>query len=526
MLPSSKRSSSSRERDLAPEGSPTVEDFKMLASLSLLPKPAWGLNRELQREVQVAVKIIVSKEISATTVFGALLTTRTVRHLVVHGAMPSTHIMPDTIGALELHRVPDGNIGMPQHLHSLTLVLPQGMGSAYAAAYLTMLPETVHSLALDASYCQANWTDLALPARLRTLQLTHLCELPALPASLTSIMLESCLFESPVQLPPSLTEASLVRTSCHADNYTRTSMAVLGPGLRRLRLMEIRPTWAVHLLPLGLTDLHINYEGSNWGHRVPVALTALPQSLQTLMISSRFQILQLTLSALPQSLRTLDATRSIVFNTALGPLPEGLTHLSLGGKLEHALRSLPAGLTELRVDGTFNQPLGALPPSLRVLDVNDCEYNLPLGRLPRTLRELRLGTAFNQPLLPLHTPLPAMQGQQAALPAHDAGLAEDPLQSVPDMTVLLPEALTVLHVGEAFDHPLGRLPESLTELRVGDFSRHGHRDCCFSHTLGPLPAALRILDLGVCAAYHHALGDLPDALRELRLGGAFHQPLP
>ncbi|KAG5191943.1 hypothetical protein JKP88DRAFT_160059, partial [Tribonema minus] len=164
--------------------------------------------------------------------------------------------------------------------------------------------------------------------------------------------------------------------------------------------------------------------------------------------------------------------------------------------------------------------MGTLPRSLRVLDLPRCrQFNHLLGCLPLALRELRLGAAFNQPLL--HAPLPAAQGQQAAAQALCAGLAAEPLQPPPDTLVRLPETLTELHVGEAFDHPLGPLPESLTELQVGGCSG----DSCFSHALGPLPAALRILDLGVCAAYNHALYGLPDTLRSVCLGHMGDQPL-
>ncbi|KAG5189868.1 hypothetical protein JKP88DRAFT_252603 [Tribonema minus] len=439
--------------------------------------------------------------------------------------MPRVYVMPNTIGALELHGVRGRVKDMPQRLLSLTLVLPHGLGSAYAAAYLNKLPETVHSLALDASQCQANLADLALPARLRTLRLTHLRELPALPTSLTSITLESCSLRGIVQLPPSVTNANLSETWCRVDNFAQTSVAVMGSNLCRLRLTGLQPTWAVPPLPQGLTDLHIDFKSfyHSLSPGFTVALTVLPQSLEVLTLSCGFGGLNFTLGALPYSLRTLDTTHFLNFNSALGQLPDSLTHLSLGWGFYHALGALPAGLMELRFAGNFNRPLGTLPPSLRVLDLHQCcRFNHPLGCLPRALRQLRLGAVFNQPLLLRHASLPAVHGQQAATQALGARLAADPLQPTPGALVRLPETLAVLHIGEAFDHPLGPLPKSLTQLRVGRCCC----DCRFSHALGPLPAALRVLQLGVCAAYNHALNRLPDALRELRVFGAFDQPLP
>eukprot|EP00611_Tribonema_gayanum_P024786 TRINITY_DN5537_c0_g1_i3.p1 TRINITY_DN5537_c0_g1~~TRINITY_DN5537_c0_g1_i3.p1 ORF type:complete len:628 (+),score=161.76 TRINITY_DN5537_c0_g1_i3:118-2001(+) len=536
MVVSSKRGrrrngSSSRDQDLALEGSATVEVFKIMASLSLLPKCAWGLNKKLLREVQVVVKINVRKEMPAA-VFRALLTTRTAKHLVVHGAMPRLHVMPDTMEALELHGARGRVKDMPQHLHSLTLVLPRVMGSAYAAAYLTMLPETVRSLALHAMHCQANLTDLALPARLRTLQLTHMRELPALPVSLSSITLQSCSLEALVQLPPSVTDVSLNETSARTSDHTTTSIAVVGPALRRLHLLGLVPSWAVQPLPQDLIDLHLHYKPHSWRQRTAVALTVLPESLETLTLSCDAELLDLTISALPHGLKTLDATRFATYNSTvtLGPLPESLTRLSLGKSFEHALGALPAGLMELRIRSVsglgggcfFNQPLGALPPLLRVLDLRACnQFNHPLGHLPCALRELRLGDAFRHPLLLQHASLPAVQGQQAAAPALEAELAAEPVQPPHDALVRLPETLTVLHVGRSFDHPLGPLPEGLTVLRVGRIAGSS-----FSRALGPLPAALRVLDLEACGRFNHALGDLPDTLRELRLGHDFNQPLP
>eukprot|EP00611_Tribonema_gayanum_P024788 TRINITY_DN5537_c0_g1_i5.p1 TRINITY_DN5537_c0_g1~~TRINITY_DN5537_c0_g1_i5.p1 ORF type:complete len:649 (+),score=128.92 TRINITY_DN5537_c0_g1_i5:130-2076(+) len=519
-------------RDLTLEGSPTVEVFKILTSLSLLPKPAWGLSKELQREVKVAVKIIVRKQMPAA-MFRALLTTRTVKHLVVHGTMSRLHVMPDTMGALELHGVGGRLKDMPQHLHSLTLVLPRVMGSAYAAAYLTMLPETVRSLALHAMHCQANLTDLALPARLRTLQLTHMRELPALPVSLSSITLQSCSLEALVQLPPSVTDVSLNETSARTSDHTTTSIAVVGPALRRLHLLGLVPSWAVQPLPQDLIDLHLHYKPHSWRQRTAVALTVLPESLETLTLSCDAELLDLTISALPHGLKTLDATRFATYNSTvtLGPLPESLTRLSLGKSFEHALGALPAGLMELRIRSVsglgggcfFNQPLGALPPLLRVLDLRACnQFNHPLGHLPCALRELRLGVTFNCPLLPQHVSLPAVQGQQAVLPALDAELAAEPVQPPPDALVRLPETLTVLHIDEFFDRPLGPLPEGLTELRTHRFTGI----CRFNRALGTLPAALRVLDLAACGPFSHALGRLPDALRELRLSRVFNHPLP
>ncbi|KAG5192127.1 hypothetical protein JKP88DRAFT_294110 [Tribonema minus] len=490
---------------------------------------AWGLNKVLQREVKVAVtvKVIVNKEVPAA-VFRTLLITKTVKHLVVHGAMPRILVMSNTIGALELHGVRGRVKDIPQHLHSLTLVLPQGLGSAYAAAYLNMLPETVHSLALDASRCYVHG-DLELPACLRTLRLRNLRELPALPTSLTSITLESCYLEDIVQLPPSVTEASLSESTCNAGHFTRTSIAVERPSLRRLRLMRLQPSWAVQPLPQGLTDLAIDYHYTSWIEGVSVALTVLPQSLETLTLSCSDRRLNLTLGALPQGLKTLSATRFALINSALSPLPERLAHLSLGRDVSHALGALLAGLRELRIhDGSpwgickFNQPLGTLPPSLQVLDLHQCyQFNQPLGSLPRALRQLRLGAVFNQPLLPLqHASLPAVQGQQAAAPALGAGAAAEPLQPVPNVLVRLPETLTMLHVGNAFDHPLGPLPEGLTELRVGSISRDGR----FSHAIVRLPDALRELRLS-CAG-DPPLSRIPARLEVLVLGDAFDAALP
>ncbi|KAG5189325.1 hypothetical protein JKP88DRAFT_286860 [Tribonema minus] len=494
---------------------------------------------QLQRELKPVAKVVVRRELTATT-FRAILNTKIVKRMIIHAALPRSHVMPNTVDALELHGVRRRMSVMPQHLRSLTLELPYGMDSEHAAACLSLLPETLRNLSIDANWCEANLADIALPAGLQTLGLKRLkapAALSALPASLTSITLESCALNAPLHLPASAEEASLVETSCRVDTFSDACIAVASPSLCRLRLSDLPLTWRVEQLPNCLTDLFIHYG-------IPhlqflggggAALTDLPPSLQTPTLSSCHDTPHIMLGALPRSLRTLDLSHYDNFNNALGRLPASLTSLSLGAKFNHALVPLPAGLTDLRIrsrsesgDCAFDRPLGALPPALRVLDLQQCSvFNSPLGRLPHALRELRLGAAYNWPLAAAPqraAPPPAAPRQEAALDAvaaaAAAALAALAAEAAPAQ---LPETLTLLHIGEDFTHRLGLLPQGLEELRA--YSSAG-RCCWFRHALGPLPAALRALDLAACAAFNRALGRLPDALRELRLGCAFDQPLP
>ncbi|KAG5191930.1 hypothetical protein JKP88DRAFT_294765 [Tribonema minus] len=418
------------------DGNAVVEVFKALASLSLLPKCAWGLNKQLHREVKVVTKVIVRKGMTAA-MFRAVLTTK-----------------------------------------------------IDAAAYLSMLPETVHSLALDASQCQANLADLALPARLRTLRLTHLHELPALPASLTSITLESCSLAAALELPASLTDASLVDTSCCASTLIPARIALVGPSLRVMRLLRLQPAWNIEPLPHGLTDLYITYEPPCGIPGMSAALTALPQSLEALTLSSDMYV-NLALGALPHSLKTFDASHFDVVHSMVQPLPESLTQLSLSSSFNHALGALPRSLQELRITNThsqwgtcvFDRPLGPLPPSLHVVNLAACvTFNHALGRLPDALRELRLGPAFDQPLPQLPAGLEVLvlgAAFGAALPA------------------ALPRALRELHMGHHFNAPLA-LPPVLEVLIIGN--RYTHR-----LDLAALP--LRVLRVG--GSYRHALPLLP-----------------
>lgn len=61
----------------------------------------------------------------------------------------------------------------------------------------------------------------------------------------------------------------------------------------------------------------------------------------------------------------------LILMESLGPLPVGLTTLTINGDFNHSLGPLPDGLTTLNIGGDFNQPLGPLPVVLTTLNIVD-----------------------------------------------------------------------------------------------------------------------------------------------------------
>jgi FNIP Repeat len=79
-----------------------------------------------------------------------------------------------------------------------------------------------------------------------------------------------------------------------------------------------------------------------------------------------------------------------------------------------------------------------------------------------------------------------------------------PQDNVPPLDHL-PTSLTVLQLGNDFNHPLDHLPASLTELSLGPY---------FNLPLDYLPASLTTLRLG--KSFNHPLNHLPISLKTLK----------
>eukprot|EP00611_Tribonema_gayanum_P009533 TRINITY_DN19346_c0_g1_i1.p1 TRINITY_DN19346_c0_g1~~TRINITY_DN19346_c0_g1_i1.p1 ORF type:complete len:556 (+),score=114.25 TRINITY_DN19346_c0_g1_i1:264-1931(+) len=473
-----------------------------MASVSLLPRSAWGLNKELQRDAKLAVSVTATKDMPYT-LLRKIMDGKVIKVLKVFQPTPQLDLS-GTVWSLELWCARGPLLAMPHQLQSVMLrprplLLQQPRAATEGlAALINSLPDSVRHLSLGAGGESGQTrsidvdVEFALPPRLAALELHAVRSLHChFPSSLTSLTLGN------LGPKPSMS-ASSEPSRWFAPPFT----ADLTAPLRELRLLNWDPCWPVAPLPHSLAHLHVTYKGV-WGGVYTHDLVPLPCTLETLELSSPGGAeVHPVLGQLPQRLRVLHLQQVPDFNCALGPLPASLTSLSLGQRFTHALGELPESLTALRMaDGPCDRPLGRLPCRLRVLDLQDrLVFDHALGALPATLRELRLSKAYDHPLQALP---PALQ----VLALGDA--FQHQLQ--PD----LPVSLRELRLSKPYRHPLRMLPPALKVLVLGDQ---------LQHAMPPqLPATLRELRLG--RAYDHPLRALPPALEVLVLGDAFQQEL-
>ncbi|KAG5186559.1 hypothetical protein JKP88DRAFT_288774 [Tribonema minus] len=333
-----------REGDLTRKGTATVEVFKIMASLSLLPGPAWGLNKELQRDVKVAVKIISLEALPLSCGYGRLNL---------------------TLGALR---------------HTLETLDATGVATFNSA--LGLLPESLTRLSLGESFDQA---------------------LGTLPAALTELRIGKgtswgfCYFNQSLGvLPPSLRVLDLHQ--CYRFNQP---LGRLPRALWQLRLGDAFNQPLLHQPTHALLPPAFNAAlAADPLRPAPDASARLPETLAVLHLGEAFDH---PLGPLPEGLAELQVGsfgRDGCFSHALGPLPAALRILDLTTRAacDHALGGLPDALRELRLGGAFDQPLPQLPARLEVLALGDVfDAALPAA-LPCALRELHLGNRLNAPL--------------------------------------------------------------------------------------------------------------------------------
>eukprot|EP00611_Tribonema_gayanum_P029452 TRINITY_DN7886_c0_g1_i1.p1 TRINITY_DN7886_c0_g1~~TRINITY_DN7886_c0_g1_i1.p1 ORF type:complete len:479 (+),score=90.05 TRINITY_DN7886_c0_g1_i1:238-1674(+) len=477
-----------------------------MASLSLLPKCAWGLNKELQRDVKLTVKVHATSD-TPCTVLRKILDSKLVSFLRAYDPLPQLNLT-GSIRVLQLWRIRGVLVAMPSQLHSVMLETQPDAAAEDLAALLKSLPGSVRDLSFGSFGFSCNvhtvhmtGVGVALPPRLEALELGGVqlqrCEFPA---SLTSIALTWCSLPAALldQLPESLTTVRI-----EDIEWTPPPAAgfvfPLPRGLRELQLEWWDPDWAIAPLPHGLVRLTIAYWATRDGLMTPT-LAPLPHALEALTVSTdgdAADSVHPILGQLPQCLTMLDLHSMITFDSALGLLPPSLTSLRLGSGFTQALGELPESLTELRLarnryvidedeNSLFDQPLGRLPPAMQVLDLDsNLNFNHPLGCLPVTLRELRLGEAFDHPLQKLPPALEVLElgdaFQQEVQPELPSTLRVFRMGARFNAPVALPAALERLFIGDSYTHPLDLRP-SLRYLRVG---------ASYRHPIQPLPRTSR-----------------------------------
>ncbi|KAG5179808.1 hypothetical protein JKP88DRAFT_325866 [Tribonema minus] len=453
-----------------------------MASLSLLPKAAWDLNKQLRRDVTPVVTLRVNPATAAAVLQGVMASKSVKRLLGRTGLPPRLRDLPDSIRSMTLLGV-QGQLELgvlPQHLDSFSLMAAANIGSSSLAACLNALPQSVRRLSFSCTTLRhlLSMADVKLPARLEELELRNIRALTALPASLTSIKLAQCRLPLALQLPASLTSVRFDDVFCTRDAFDMKCLPSLPQQLRKLDLLSLDPSLPVAPLPPALLDLYISYDGS---HTMAVGsaaqpLAPLPETLKTIQVTDYSDSLRPILGPLPQSLEVLDVQHCREINSPLGQLPPALTALRLGQHFTQALGPRPAQLRVLDL-GTcrhFNVALGALPPALRELRVGDA-FDQPLPPLPSTLEVLALGNAFSQPL-------------QRALPSALRTFEMGDLFNAP---VALPGTLQSLSIGDSYTHLL-ELPPGLKELRIGQSYTHA------------VPS-LRLAHVRCSQAYPHAV---------------------
>lgn len=319
-------------------------------------------------------------------------------------------------------------VDLPPRLHKLIV---EEMYPAEFARYPSELSElTIIGLRVS------SWRGI-LPASLSSLTLisTRLKELPQLPASLTSLSLNTNeLLKNRHHLPPYL--SSFVTEGAGLDEV---------PELLSLNTLELRGPILPPDLPSGVESLSFEFIGEARSD-VSLVLPPLPEVKKLAIINYAGTIQQLPLSLeeldltgtpqvslrnLPQTLRTL-----VVANRAsvdFGLLPRSLRVLDISGvkEIKNASLSLP-NLTTLIFRGSSGL-LPALSEELEVLDVSDSPGFYKFPSIPRNLTELRL---------------------------RGTGITELPIEKL--------NKLELLDVCQATIKGLKRLPNSLLGLRVSD----------------------------------------------------------
>ncbi|KAG5186983.1 hypothetical protein JKP88DRAFT_288431 [Tribonema minus] len=305
-----------------------------MASLSLLPKCAWGLNKELQRDAKPAVSVTATED------------------------MPLWHLQLQ-------HWNPDWAIApLPHALVHLSIAYETIRHHHHGLLTPTLapLPHTLETLTVSTSGAETVHPILGrLPPRLSELNLqgavTYDGALGPLPPSLTSLRLGRSFTQALGQLPDSLTELHVAHPYRHpsGDNFARSRFD--------------RP---LGRLPAAMQVLNLQYS-VNFNH----PLGCLPATLRELRLSRAYDH---PLRTLPPALEVLVLGNEFQQELQL-ELPSTLRVFRMGERF-NAPVVLPDALLELYIGGSYTHPLH-LRPSLRLLHVG-ASYRHPIPPLPLT----------------------------------------------------------------------------------------------------------------------------------------------
>lgn len=251
----------------------------------------------------------------------------------------------------------------------------------------------------------------------------------------------------------------------------------------------------VTLFPKFLKDLH-------WKCDV-----ALPEDLPNTLIHLTFSAYNKPLLKLPCTLIKLSFGR--IYNQPLPILPDKLTHLYFGYR--HNMLN-PFKYMDCASD--YNQPLPNIPESLLHL-VFGSDYNQPLpSELPDSITHLKFGLEYNQPLPNLPNSLIFLSFGQGSynhlLPVGIFDRNGYNHSGEPQ----LPDSLTILEFGYAYNKSLPNLPRALMKLKFGYY---------YNQLLPDLPNTLTHLTFG--RHYNQPLPDLPESLTHLIFNIGYKQPL-
>eukprot|EP01112_Ceratiomyxa_fruticulosa_P020847 TRINITY_DN7219_c0_g2_i1.p1 TRINITY_DN7219_c0_g2~~TRINITY_DN7219_c0_g2_i1.p1 ORF type:complete len:446 (+),score=59.91 TRINITY_DN7219_c0_g2_i1:150-1487(+) len=228
------------------------------------------------------------------------------------------------------------------------------------------------------------------------------------------------------------------------------------------------------LSPLISNTYLFNYhDHTNIQHYHPRKLFVMTDNLKALITKSHFS-----------NLREIEF--HVECNFPVPPLPESVTHLTLGHKFNEKIKNLPSKLTHLTFQYGFNRPISRdnLPPRLTYLSLSK-KFEQPITTLPNTLTVIQFGERFNEPV----------------------------------STHNLPACLTKITFGKCFNHPIdGLLPAKLTHLSFNIFSE-------FDQTINDLPPRLTHLLFNNFSLFDQPISHLPRTITHLELGMSFNQPL-
>ncbi|KAG5179829.1 hypothetical protein JKP88DRAFT_325911 [Tribonema minus] len=483
---------------------PVAQVFNLMASLSLLPKAAWDLNKQLRRDIRPVVTLRVEKETSRA-LLRSVLGSKSTRHLIGEGGLPGVHGLPDTIREITLEGVQSRLLlgALPRDLEALTLNAAARANRSCLAACLNELPHSVRRL----SFSCWSWddyfsmADVKFPPGLEALELRNISEVTALPASLTSIKLSACRLTPALQLPASLTSvylSSMEFTATAAPVDQVRCIPALPQQLQKLELLLLEPWLRVAPLAPTLAHLYVDYAPHQWAGAANALriqpLAPLPHTLKTLVVAADFSRYAGAHPGSPAATPGGAGPAAMhLFRHPSGAAAPSTHGSAPGDNFTQALGPLPLSLTELQFiprrndywpTCRFNSPLGPLPAQLRVLNLRECShFNFPLGALPPTLQELRLGEAFDQPLLSLPPTLEVLLlGYHFSQPLpHQLPAALRDFQMGHDFNapIELPGTLQRLVIGDTYTHQL-HVPRGLKMLRISQ---------SYIHPVPPLPLA-------------------------------------